>query len=86
MTLAVIWRKRAAISDWISDSDFSGAVVGVVCAALAAEGEAFSWSCAVVPGGWKLPLLLAFDLDDFGVARILTFKVTSIKSASLRKW
>lgn len=77
MTLAVIWRKRAAISDWISASDFSvGAgweAFGVGVAVVAESGKAFSWSWAVVVAGVEDDLLLLdFDFEDFGDARILT--------------
>lgn len=60
MTEAVIWRKMAAISDWISCSVFS---VGGASAAGVEEAEEFSWPAAEEDGdfldledlvGWKI--------------------------------
>lgn len=34
----------------------------------------------MVPNSWELPLLLAFDLEDLGVARILTFGMSRVSS------
>ena len=57
VTEAVIWRKMAAISDWISASVLSGAMAEGVL-----EGLEFSWSLAVEDDlddldffvGWKI--------------------------------
>lgn len=85
MTDAVIWRKMAAISDWISASVLSagGACCGcclVVGAAAVAGlvfseeevggGAAFSWFSEV--GLEEVCWVLDLDLEDFGVAIIWT--------------
>lgn len=90
VTEAVIWRKMAAISDWISDSDFSVATAEVAAVAAGdgcwlatpGEGAAFSWSSE--DGAAALEGLEDLVLDDLGVARIWTCVTSTRHDTSQR--